>query len=174
MELRSVPAFSLILLPSLMIFGLCGSIYGHNGGNSERNSPLAFTEGEDTSTCGGIISADCVHARFTGIPLAVESDAVITQLINITNTDSSDHDARISVVAEDFGIELSSLKIYLVSPTGAQTLVTELDNSGNVILENVQVSIARGQEWAIKLVGHYDSGTPKSQRNSFALCFQVV
>jgi hypothetical protein len=173
MELKSTLALSLILLPSLMIFGICEPICSQNG-SLEPSSPLIFIEGEDTSTCGGIISADWVHVRFTGILLAVESNTVITQLVNITNTDCLDHDVRVSVGAEDFGIELSLLKIYLVSPTGTQILVTELDSSGNVIIENVQVSIAQGQEWAIKLVGRYGSGTLKSQRNSFTLCFQVL
>jgi len=81
---------------------------------------------------------------------------------------------EISVGAEDFGSELCSLKIYLVSPSGIETLAVEFDDSGNVITENVLVNIPQKEEWAIKLAGHYDSGTSISQSNSLTLHFQVA
>ena len=81
---------------------------------------------------------------------------------------------RSSVSAEDFGSELSTLKIYLVSPSGTETLILEIDDSGNVITENAPVNIPQKEEWSIKLAGHYDSGTAISQSNSLTLHFQVA
>ena len=72
-------------------------------------SPVIFTSGEDTSICGGSFFANATQVTFTSVPLAVGSNITITQLVNITNTDSSDHSVRLSVT-ENFGTEL---------PTGA-------------------------------------------------------
>ena len=103
-----------ILLSSLMVSAIFRSVCDQAGWNRAEVSPLVFTNGEDTRTFGGIISADRLQVRFSGIPLTVESDIVITQLVNITNIGFSDYALKISVDAEDFGNELSSLKIYLV------------------------------------------------------------
>ena len=155
-----------------MIISVSAAIY-HQTGQAGVN-PIVFTYGEDTLQCGGSISPNSVKAVFTRIPLAVESDIVITQLINLTNVDSSDHSVKVSVSAEDFGSELSSLRLYLVSRSGTKTLVVELDDSGNVVKENVSVIIPREEEWTIKLEGHYDSGTLSSQSNTMALTFQAT
>jgi len=163
-----------MLLWCLMISTILRSVCDQAGWNHTGVSPLVFTDGEDTRTFGGIISPNRLQVRFFGIGLAVESDIVITQLVNITDVGFSEHATKVSVGAEDFGTELSSLKIYLVSPSGTETLVVELDDSGNVITENVSVNIPQREEWAIKLVGHYDSRTPVSQSNSLTLHFQVV
>jgi len=167
-------AISVIMLSSFMIPAICGSVCDQTGANHAEVPSLVFTDGEDTSTFGGVISTDRIHVGFTGIWLAVESDIVITQLVNITNIGRSDCALEISVGAEDFGIELSSLKIYLVSPSWRETLVVELDDSGNVVTQNVPVSIPQKEEWTMKLAGHYDSGTSISQSNSLALHFQVA
>ena len=159
-------AFLVVAVSSLMI-------YGSMAAQAEAR-PIIYTNGEDTSTCGGSISADSTRVTFTSVPLAVESDIVITQLVNITNRDSSDHSVHVYVADEDFGSELSSLKLYLVSPSGTETLVVELDDSGNVVVERVSVIIPQGEEWAFKLVGHYDSGTSSSQSNTMILIIQVM
>jgi len=168
--------FLLLVLSSLMIIGVSAAIYYQISASmtiQAQVSPVVFTNGTDTSTCGGSLSTNATQVTFTSIPLAVESDITITQLVNITNTDDSDHSVQISVSSESFGSELTSLKLYLVSPSGAETLVVELDNSGDVITENVSVNIPQGQEWAIKLVGHYDSGT-QSQSDTMTLNLQVT
>jgi len=171
---RSGAGISVILLSSLMVSAIFRSVCDQSGGNHAEFSPLVFTDGEDTQTFGGIISANRIQVRFAGIQLAVECDIVITQLVNITNVGRSDCTLEISVGAEDFGTELSSLKIYLVSPSRTETLVVELDDSGNVITENVPVNIPQKEEWTIRLMGHYDSGTPISQSNGLTLHFKVA
>jgi len=157
-----------------MFTAILRSVCDQAEGNHAEVSPLVFTDGEDTPTFGGIISGNGLQLRISGIRLAVESDILITQLVNITNIGFSDHVVKISVGAEDFGSELSSLKIYLVSPSGKETLALEIDNSGNIITENIPVNIPHGEEWSIKLLGHYDSGTCISQSNSLTLYFRVV
>jgi len=147
-------------------------IYASMAGQVEAK-PVVFTCGEDTSTCGGSISADFTEVTFTNVPLTAESDTTITQLVNITNRDSSDHTLQVCVAVEDFGSELSSLKLYFVSPSGAETLVAELDDSGDVVKDDVSVRIPQREEWSIKLVGHYDSGTRSSQKNEMVVIFQV-
>jgi len=171
---ESSAGIPVILLSSLMITAIFRSVCDQTRGDNAEVSALVFTDGEDTRTFSGIISADRHQVRFSCIWLAVESDIVITQLVNITNVGFSDCALKISVGAEDFGTELSSLKIYLVSPSGIETLVVELDDLGNVITENVPVSVPQKEEWAIKLAGHYDSGTSISQSNSLTLHFQVT
>ena len=147
-------------------------IYASMAGQVEAK-PVVFTYGEDTSICGGYISADHTKVTFSNVPLTAESDTTITQLVNITNRDSSDHSVRVFVTQEDFGSELSSLRLYLVSPSGAETLVVELDDSGVVVKDDVSVIIPQREEWSIKLVGHYDSGTRSSQKNEMVVIFQV-
>ena len=167
----------LSLFSSLLITGVSGAIYNQlstSMTNQAEISPVVFTNGEDTRNCGGRISENSIQVIFIRMPFAVESDIVITQLVNITNTDSSDHGIQVSVSAEDFGSELSSLQLYFVSPLNIETLVVEFDDSGNVVLEKVLVNILKGDEWAIKLVGHYDSGTSSSQSNTMTLNFQVT
>ncbi|MFB0504589.1 MAG: hypothetical protein ACETWE_12210 [Candidatus Bathyarchaeia archaeon] len=135
--------------------------------------PVVFTYGEDTSTCGGSISTDFTKVTFSSVPLTAESDTTITQLVNVTNRDSSSHSVRVFVTHEDFGSELSSLGLYFVSPSGTETLVVELDDSGDVVKDDVLVRIPQREEWSIKLVGHYDSGTLSSQKNEMVVIFQV-
>jgi len=157
--------FWIVVLSSCMI-------YASMAGQVEAK-PVVFTYGEDTSTCGGYISADHTKVTFSSVPLTAESDTTITQLINITNRDSSDHSVWVLVTHEDFGSELSSLKLHLVSPSGAETLVVELDDFGDVIKDGLSVRIPQREEWSIKLVGHYDSGTRSSQKNEMVVIFQV-
>ena len=164
-----------LLIPSLIIGSAGASFFSQipNIGTQVKANPIIFTNGEDTLICGGSISTNPPGFKLTNVPLLVGSDIVITELVNVTNVDSSDHNMQISVYSEDFGNELSSLKIYLVSPTGTETLVVELDNSGNVIREMVTVNIPHGQEWAMKWVGHYDPGTLSCQKNSITFLFTV-
>ncbi|MHA2380761.1 MAG: hypothetical protein ACXADS_15935 [Candidatus Thorarchaeota archaeon] len=136
--------------------------------------PIGYTEGKDTFICGGSISTDSALATFAHIPLAVGSDIAITQLVNVTNRDLSDHSVQVCVTAENFGSELSSLRLYLVSPSGKTTLVVELDDFGDVSKERVSVGIRQGEEWSVKLVGHYDSGVSPSQSNAMILTIQVM
>jgi len=136
--------------------------------------PIGYTEGEDTFICGGSISSDSALAAFTCIPLGVGSDIVITELVNVTNRDCSDHKVQVCVSAENFGIELSSLRLYFVSPSGKETLVVELDDFGDVSKERVSVGIRQGQEWSVKLVGHYDSAVSRFQSNTMILTIQVM
>jgi len=107
------------------------------------------------------------------VPLTAEADTTITQLVNVTNRDSSDYTVQVCVAVEDFGTELSSLSLYFVSPSGAETLVVELGDSGDVVRNDVSVRIPQREEWSIKLVGHYDSGTLSSQKNEMVVIFQV-
>ena len=148
-------------------------IYASMAGQVEAK-PVVFTYGEDTSTCGGSISADFTEVTFTNVPLTAEAHTTITQLVNITNRDSSDHSVRVFVTHEDFGSELSSLRLYFVSPSGAETLVVELDDSGDVVKDDVSVRIPQREEWSIKLAGHYDSGIPPSQSNTMILALQAI
>jgi len=136
--------------------------------------PIGYTEGEDTFICGGSISSDPTLAVFTCIPLGVGSDIVITELVNVTNRDSSDHSVQVCVSAENFGMELSSVRLYLVSPSGKEALVVELDDSGDIAKERVSVGINQGEEWSVKLVGHYDSAVSRFQRNTMILTIQVM
>ncbi len=136
-------------------------------------SPVLFTSGEDTSICGGSFHANATQVTFTSVPLAVGSNITITQLVNITNTDSSDHYVRLSVT-ENFGTELSLLSLYLVSPSGAEILVALINDFGIVTTESVSVNIPREEEWAMKLEGCYDSGTALTQNNTMSLTFQVL
>jgi len=167
--------FLLLTLSSLLATGASATVYYQKSADLMfQVSPMVFTSGEDTEKCGGTISANTTQVTFTSIPLAVESDIIITQLVNITNTDDSDHSVQFSVSSENFGNELSSLKIYLVSPSGTETLVVGLNDAGNIVTQNILVNIARGEEWTIKLVGHYNSGTSLSQNNSMALSLQAT
>ncbi|MFB0503964.1 MAG: hypothetical protein ACETWE_09040 [Candidatus Bathyarchaeia archaeon] len=136
--------------------------------------PIGYTEGEDTFICGGSILTDSTLATFTRIPLGVGSDIVISQLVNVTNRDSSDHSVQVCVTAENFEIELSSLRLYLVSPSWKETLVVELDDSGDIVKERVFVEIHQGEEWSVKLVGHYDSAVSPSQSNAMILTIEVM
>ena len=137
-------------------------------------SPIGYALGEDTLNCGGCISTDSTVATFAGVPLGVGSDIVITQLVNVTNRHLSDHNVQVCVAVEDFSIELSSLRLYLVSPSGVETLVVELDDSGSVVTEKVSVRIRQGEEWSVKLAGSYDSGIPLPQSNKMMLALQVI
>ena len=137
-------------------------------------SPIGYTPGEDTLNCGGYISTDSTIATFTSVPLGVGSDIVITQLVNVTNRHSSDHNVQVCVAVEDFSIELSSLRLYLVSPSGVETLVVELDDSGSVVTEKVSVKIRQGEEWSLKLTGRYDLGMPPPQSNTMILVLQAI
>jgi len=136
--------------------------------------PIGYTEGEDTFVCGGSISSDSTLAVFTCIPLGVGPNIVITELVNVTNRDSSDHSVQACVTAENFGIELSSLRLYLVSPSGKETLVADLDDSGDIVKERVSVEINQGEEWSVKLIGHYDSAASQSQSNTMILTIQAM
>jgi len=168
-------SFLLFILSSLSTAGAGAAICHQKSANMIfQVSPVVFASGEDTEKCGGTISTNPTQVTFTSIPLAVESNIIITQLVNITNTDDTDHSVQFSVSSENFGNELSSLKIYLVSPSGTETLVVELNDSGNVVTQNVPVNIPQSEERAIKLAGHYDSGTFSSQTNSITLSLQVV
>jgi len=169
------PIFLLLILSSLLTAGANATVYYQKSADLMfQVSPVVFTSGEDTEKCGGTVSTNGTQVTFTCIPLAVESDITITQLVNMTNTDDSDHSVRFSVSSENFGNELSSLKIYLVSPCGTEALVLELNDSGNVVTQNVSVNIPQSEEWTIKLAGHYDSGTSLTQTNSMTLSLQVV
>jgi hypothetical protein len=137
-------------------------------------SPIGYTVGEDTLNCGGCITTDSSWVIFAGVPLGVGSDIVITRLVNVTNRDSSDYTVHVCVGVEDFGTELSSLRLYLVSPSGAETLVVELDDFGDVVTERVSVRIPQREEWSLKLAGRYDSEIPPSQSNTMILVLQAI
>jgi len=81
----SSAGISVIMLSSLMVSAIFRSVCDQAGWNHAEVSPLVFTNGEDTRTFGGIISADRHQVRFSDIWLAVESNIIITQLVNITN-----------------------------------------------------------------------------------------
>lgn len=92
----------------------------------------------------------------------------------MTSTDSSSHSVQVSISSGNFGSQLSNLKLYLVSPSGIETLVMELDGSGVVITDDISVNISAGQEHAMKLVGCYDLGTLGPQTNTKILHLQVT
>jgi len=178
MARRQIAFASMILLiSSFTITVVSAAVYYALLGNmiyQAQLSPVVFTSGDDTSVCGGSLSTNSTIATFTTIPLAVESQITITELVNVTNTDLSGHSVQVSVGSENFGNELSTLKLYLVSPSGTETLVVELDGSGAVIIDDISVNIPAGQEYAMKLVGYYDSGTTGSQTNAMTLNLQVT
>lgn len=135
---------------------------------------VTFAQGEDTSTCKGILFSQDTKIKLTDMPLAVESNITITELVNITNTDTSAHSVQISVDSEDMGSEVTAISLYLVSPTGSQTLVLEIDDTGTTTIQNIPVNIPATEEWAIKLQGCYDSGTLFTQSNTLTLNLQVT
>ena len=135
-------------------------------------SPVAFTDGADTSDCGGDTSNNA-SVSFNSIPLALGSNITITQLVNLTNSDGSNsHLVKVNVTSEDFGGTLDILLLYLVSPSGTETLVVKLDGAGDIVTEGVEVNILAGQVWAMKLVGCYD--TDPGSSNSMTLSLQVA
>lgn len=136
-------------------------------------SPVVFIDGADTGTCGGDTTTNNVSASFTSVWLCIASNITITQLANVTNSDSNPHDVTVNVSSSDFGSALNLLLLYLVSPSGSETLVVKMDNSGNVVTEGVPVTIPAGEEWAVKLVGCYDIGIPQSQTNQMTLSIEV-
>lgn len=137
-------------------------------------SPVVFTEGEDTSTCGGTPISNNASISFSGIPLAIGSNITITQLVNVTNSDgASSHDVNVTVSSENFNGSLSILLLYLVSPSGSETLVVKIDGSGDVVTQGVEETIPISEEWAIKLVGCYDTGTGESITNTITLNLEV-
>jgi len=178
MAIRRITFASLILLLSAFTISVVSAaVYYALLGDmtyQAKLSPVVFTSGSDTSVCGGSLSTNSTIATFTNIPLAVESQITITQLVNVTNSDSTGHSVQVSVGSENFGSELSMLRLYLVSPAGTETLVVELDTTGAVTTQGVSVSIPAGQEYAMKLVGYYDSGTLGSQTNTMTLNLQVT
>ena len=166
----------ILLLMSLFITTVSGVIYYQLLATlniQAQVSPVTFTSGGDTATCGGTITSDASQVSFATVPLAVESDIIITELVNLTNTDASAHDVQVSVSTDDFGTELDALALYLVSPTATQTLVVELNGSGTVTTDDVTVNIPAGEEYAIKLVGHYNAGQ-SAATNSMTLDLQVT
>jgi len=178
MARRQIAFASVILmLSSLSITVVSAAVYYALLGTMNYQatlSPVVFTSGDDTSVCGGSLSTNSTIATFTTIPLAVESQITITELVNVTNTDSSAHSVQVSVGSENFGSQLTLLRLYLVSPSGTETLVVELDTNGAVTTQGISVTIPAGQEYAMKLVGYYDSGTAGTQTNTMTLNLQVT
>ena len=179
MALKNIRRSSLLVLIilSMLVVTVSAAIYYSLIANLSFDaavSPAIFSTGDDTSTCGGSLSTNATQVTFTSIPLAVESDITITELVNVTNSDASAHDVQVSVTSDDFGTELATLSLYLVSPSATETLVIALDDSGAVTTEDVTVNIPATQEYAIKLVGYYDSGTSSSVSNSMTLALRVT
>ena len=138
-------------------------------------SPVAFTAGDDTTDCGGDVTTNNASASFSSIPLAIGSNITITELVNLTNSDSSSgHDVKVTVGSHNFTSSLKILLLYLVSPGGSETLVVKIDDSGTVVTENVEVTIPLSQVYAMKLIGCYDSGTSGSQANEMMLNLLVT
>ena len=164
-----------LLLSSILITTVGAVIYYYITMNitfDAEISPVSFSSGADTATCGGDISTN-TSAVFSSIPLGIGSNITITELVNVTNTDTSDHTTPVTVDAENFGSELKILLLYLVAPNATEVLITKLDDSGAVDTENISVNIPAGEEWAIKLIGCYDGGTSGSQSNSMNLNIKV-
>ena len=170
-----------LLLSALLIATASAAIYYQITASMSFTatvSDVIFTSGDDTSACGGSIGTNATSVSFGSpyIPLAVEADVVITELVNVTNSDSSTHNVEFYLGAtdENFGGELETLKIYVVAPNATEYLMIELDGSGAVTTNNQSVNIPASEEWAIKLVGHYDSGTLSTQSNTMTLRLQVT
>lgn len=177
MAKRSVASLLMLLLSSSLIATASAAIYYSISSSMTFQatlSPVHFTSGDDTPACGGTIGTNATSVTFTSIPLAVEANITITELVNVTNADSLAHTVTVSVASENFGNELTLLALYFVSPSGTQTLVIQLGDSGNIVTEDISVNIPLGQEWAIKLEGRYDSGTMSTQTNTMTLAIQVT
>jgi hypothetical protein len=175
-ERKSRLALLALLLSSLLITVASAAIYYQITATMTVRvgwSPVVFIDGADTGTCGGDTTTNNVSASFTSVWLCIASNITITQLANVTNSDTSAHDVTINVSSSDLGAPLNLLLLYLVSPSGSETLVVKMDDSGNVVTEGVAVNIPAGEEWAIKLVGCYDIGTPQSQTNQMTLSIEV-
>jgi hypothetical protein len=173
---KSRIALLVLLLSALLIATASAAIYYQITASMTFEvgwSPVVFTSGEDTSTCGGSLTNNA-SATFSSVPLTIESNITITQLVNVTNSDgASGHDVNVTVSSETFGTELSILLLYIVSPTGSETLVVNMGDSGTIVTQGVEVTIPASEEWAIKLVGCYDSGTSESQSNTMTLNLEV-
>ena len=179
MAMKNIRRRSLIILIvlSMLVVTVSAAIYYSLIANLTFDaavSPAIFSVGDDTSAGGGTLSTNATQVTFSSIPLAVESEITITELVNVTNSDASAHDVQVSVSSEDFGTELAALSLYLVSPSATETLVIQLDDSGVVTTEDVTVNIPATQEYAIKMIGYYDSGTASTASNSMVLALQVT
>ena len=136
-------------------------------------SKVVFVDGSDTPACGGDTVTNNVSVSFSDVPLTIASNITITELVNVTNSDSNPHDVNVTVGSHNFDTILNLLLLYLVSPSGSETLVVEMDTGGNIVTQGVQVTIPASEEWAIKLIGCYDIGTSESQSNSLTLNLEV-
>ena len=167
-----------LLLSTLLIATASAAIYFQITADmtfEAEYTPVVFTNGSDTSTCGGDTVTNNASATFSSIPLAIGSNITITELVNLTNSDStSGHAVKITVSSKNFTSSLSILLLYLVAPGGSETLVVKIDDSGNVVTENVEVTIPASQVYAMKLIGCYDSGTSGSEANEMKLNVQVT
>ena len=175
MKLNKHVIWIALLFSSILITSVGAVIYHFINMNMTIDaefSPVVFTSGDDTATCGGDISTN-TSATFSSIPLGIGANITITELVNVTNSDTSGHTVPLTVDTEDFGSELKILLLYLVSPTGSETLILRMDDSGAVETEGVSVNIPASEEWAIKLVGCYDGGTSSSQSNSLNINIKV-
>jgi len=142
-------------------------------GAISKTNYLVISSGEDTSRFDVHITEHGTQATLPNLPLSVESDIIITQIFNISNTDSLAHIIEVCVLYENFGEELHSLKIYLVSPSSLEILVLEINDAGDIVSKDIQVSIPPKEEWSIKITGCYDSGTRSTQSNTITFVFQI-
>ncbi|MDH5439116.1 MAG: hypothetical protein OEZ48_13165 [Candidatus Bathyarchaeota archaeon] len=137
-------------------------------------SPVVFTDGEDSEECGATVPfQNNASVSFTSVPLTIASNVTITQLVNVTNSDTSDHNVTVDVSSHNFDANLTILLLYLVSPSGSQTLVVKLGDSGSLVTDDIQVEIPAGEEWAVKLIGCYDDTTLESKTNTMTLTIRV-
>ena len=173
---KSRAAILILLLSALLITTASAAIYYQITAQMTIKvgwSPVVFVNGSDTDACGGDTVTSNASVTFSDVPLTIASNITITELVNVTNSETGSHDVNVTVSTHDFGSELKILLLYLVSPTGSETLVVKIDDSGTVVTDKVQVSIPGNEEWAIKLIGCYDTGTGQGQSNSLTLNLEV-
>jgi hypothetical protein len=166
-----------LLLSTLLIATASAAIYFQITADmtfEAEYTPVVFTNGSDTSACGGDTVTNNASVTFSSIPIAIGSNITITELVNLTNSDTSTHSVKITVSSKNFTSSLSVLLLYLVAPNETETLVVKIDDSGTVVTEGVDVNIPDGEEWAIKLIGCYDIGTSGSVANEMKLNVQVT
>ena len=173
---KSKAALLVLLLSAFLITTASAAIYYQIMASMTFQvsvSPVAFTNGSDTDTCGGDTVTNNASITFSSIPLPIGANITITELVNLTNSDTSNpHYVKVNVSSVDFAATLDVLLLYLVSPSGSETLVVKIDDAGAVETEGVEVNIPAGEVWAMKLVGCYDADPGGT--NSMTLSLRVT
>ena len=125
--------------------------------NTIGTSDIKFTSGADTSSISGTIGANGSSFTATGLPLIAGVEARVSIAVNITNTIASSRTINLQLNTEDFGTELTQLKVYLVEVDGTEHLAVELDGSGTATTSTSgDQTIPASSIWSVKIITEMD------------------